>query len=294
MALRGGGSASRAGSTSPPATTEAVHGMKIVRRDALPVGGDPGLATSAARPPHSARARRGETERRTCGRDSSTGALVRRHRRDRPVEGPHRRSQRHRGHDAARPRAPAAAGTSFAATSTRRHIPESRAESAATQNREPSSRGRAVRRRPGMGVRRDADRASSSTTPEPSSGRLRDLAARRDRPGQEPGGTTVDDVRASWAVPRRSPPPEATALVDRVGHAFISTGCGRGHAVFAGEVSAPLLLPRLHPGRHGVVPFLLMLELISRRGTKLSETWRTVSRQYFITGRSTPQSQTCR
>src|SRR4029453_18573256 len=41
----------------------------------------------------------------------------------------------------------------------------------------------------------------------------------------------------------------------------------------------------------GVVPFLLMLELISKRGERLSDIWRPFRERYFITGElNTPVS----
>ena len=101
---------------------------------------------------------------------------------------------------------------------------------------------------------------------------------------KEPGGTVLYDVRASWAVPRTVEAAGGTALVNRVGHAFIKHRMRKEKAVFAGEVSAHYYFRDFTQADSGVVPFLLMLELISQRGTKLSQILAPFREQYFITG----------
>ena len=61
------------------------------------------------------------------------------------------------------------------------------------------------------------------------------------------------------------------ALINRVGHAFIKARMRKDDAVFAGEVSGHYYFRDFSQADSGVIPFLLMLELISRRGQKLSE-----------------------
>jgi phosphomannomutase len=55
-------------------------------------------------------------------------------------------------------------------------------------------------------------------------------------------------------------------------------------AVFGGEVSGHYYFKEYSQADSGVVPFLLMLELISKRGRKLSETLRPLRERYFLTG----------
>jgi len=108
---------------------------------------------------------------------------------------------------------------------------------------------------------------------------------------KSPGGTVLYDVRASWAVPRAIEAAGGTALVNRVGHAYIKHRMREEHAIFAGEVSAHYYFRDFTQADTGVVPFLLMLELISTRGTTLSEVLRPFREQYFITGEiNTPVS----
>ena len=75
-----------------------------------------------------------------------------------------------------------------------------------------------------------------------------------------------------------------TALVNRVGHAFIKHRMRTEDALFAGEVSAHYYFRDFTQADTGVVPFLLMLELISTRGARLSEILQPFRDQYFITG----------
>ncbi|HSP73954.1 MAG TPA: phosphomannomutase CpsG, partial [Gaiellaceae bacterium] len=74
------------------------------------------------------------------------------------------------------------------------------------------------------------------------------------------------------------------ALVNRVGHAYIKHRIREEHAVFAGEVSAHYYFRDFSQADSGVIPFLLMAELISRRGQKLSEILAPYRERYFLTG----------
>jgi phosphomannomutase len=55
-------------------------------------------------------------------------------------------------------------------------------------------------------------------------------------------------------------------------------------AVFGGEVSGHYYFRGFSQADSGVVPFLLMLEYISKQGRKLSEILRPYRERYFITG----------
>jgi phosphomannomutase len=101
---------------------------------------------------------------------------------------------------------------------------------------------------------------------------------------KERGAKIIYDVRASWAVPRAIEAAGGVPLVNRVGHAFIKHRMRKEDALFAGEVSAHYYFRDFWQADSGVVPFLLMLELISRRGQKLSELLRPFRKHYFLTG----------
>src|SRR3954470_16662255 len=101
--------------------------------------------------------------------------------------------------------------------------------------------------------------------------------------GREPGGKVIYDVRASWAVPEAIRAAGGEPLVNRVGHAFIKQRMREDDAVFGGEVSAHYYFRDFSQADSGTVPFLLMCELVSRRG-KLSEVLAPFRERYFITG----------
>jgi phosphomannomutase len=101
---------------------------------------------------------------------------------------------------------------------------------------------------------------------------------------KEGGGKVIYDVRASRAVPAAIEAAGGVPLINRVGHAFIKHRMRREDAVFAGEVSAHYYFRDFAQADSGVVPFLLMLELISRNGRKLSEILEPYRSRYFLTG----------
>ncbi|HKX48580.1 MAG TPA: phosphomannomutase/phosphoglucomutase [Gaiellaceae bacterium] len=99
-----------------------------------------------------------------------------------------------------------------------------------------------------------------------------------------PGEKVIYDVRASWAVPEAIERYGGKPLVNRVGHAFIKQRMRAEDAVFAGEVSAHYYFRDFAQADTGVVPFLVMLELLSRSGTALSELLRPYRQRFFLTG----------
>jgi phosphomannomutase len=101
---------------------------------------------------------------------------------------------------------------------------------------------------------------------------------------KSPGEKVIFDVRASWAVPETIERAGGTPLVNRVGHAFIKQRMRAEDAVFAGEVSAHYYFRDFSQADTGVVPFLVMLELVSRSDTTLSELLRPYRERFFLTG----------
>ena len=100
---------------------------------------------------------------------------------------------------------------------------------------------------------------------------------------KEPGAKIIYDVRASWAVPQTIERAGGVPLINRVGHAFIKQRMREEHAAFGGEVSGHYYFRDFSQADSGVVPFLLMLELVSKRGS-LSEVLRPFRERFFITG----------
>ena len=99
-----------------------------------------------------------------------------------------------------------------------------------------------------------------------------------------PGEKVIYDVRASRAVPETIERAGGVPLVNRVGHAFIKQRMRKEDAVFAGEVSAHYYFRDFSQADTGVVPFLLMVELLSQRKRKLSEILAPFRTRFFLTG----------
>ena len=101
---------------------------------------------------------------------------------------------------------------------------------------------------------------------------------------KEPGAKVIYDVRASWAVPATVERAGGIPLVNRVGHAFIKHRMRDEDAVFAGEVSGHYYFRDFSQADSGTIPALLMLELVSKKGRPLSEILRPFRERYFLTG----------
>jgi len=101
---------------------------------------------------------------------------------------------------------------------------------------------------------------------------------------KEPGAKIIYDVRASWAVPESIERAGGVPLVNRVGHAFIKQRMREEDAAFGGEVSGHYYFRDFSQADSGVIPFLLMLELVSKRGQPLSEILRPFRERYFLSG----------
>ena len=101
---------------------------------------------------------------------------------------------------------------------------------------------------------------------------------------KEPGSKIIYDVRASWAVRDTIERAGGVPLVNRVGHAFIKLRMREEQALFGGEVSGHYYFRDFHQADSGTIPALLVLELVSKRGKPFSELLRPYRERYFITG----------
>ncbi len=101
---------------------------------------------------------------------------------------------------------------------------------------------------------------------------------------KHPGASILYDVRASRAVPDTVAHAGGTALINRVGHAFFKTRMRDEGAVFGGEVSGHYYFRDFYCADSGTIPALLILELLSRTGAKLSELLEPLRSRYFISG----------
>ncbi len=101
---------------------------------------------------------------------------------------------------------------------------------------------------------------------------------------KQPGARIIYDVRASRAVADRVAAAGGTALMHRVGHAFIKQRMRDENAVFGGEVSGHFYFRDNWYADNGMIPALLMLEMLGRRGQRLSDLLRPLRERYHISG----------
>jgi phosphomannomutase len=101
---------------------------------------------------------------------------------------------------------------------------------------------------------------------------------------KHPGATVIYDLRASHAVKDVVARYDGTALMNRVGHAFIKQRMRETDAIFGGEVTGHYYFRDNFYADNGFIPALLMLELMSRKGQTLQQLLEPLSKKYFISG----------
>jgi phosphomannomutase len=101
---------------------------------------------------------------------------------------------------------------------------------------------------------------------------------------KDSGAAILYDVRASRAVPDVVERAGGHPYVNRVGHAFFKTRMREVGAAFGGEVSGHYYFHDFYCADSGTIPALLILELLSVEGKKLSELLEPLRSRYFISG----------
>jgi phosphomannomutase len=101
---------------------------------------------------------------------------------------------------------------------------------------------------------------------------------------KHPGAAILYDVRASRAVADVTERAGGRALMNRVGHAFFKTRMREEDATFGGEVSGHYYFHDFYCADSGTIPALLILELVSQRGARMSELLEPFRSHYFISG----------
>lgn len=101
---------------------------------------------------------------------------------------------------------------------------------------------------------------------------------------KETGAKIIYDVRASYAVKDIVTQGGGVALMNRVGHAFIKKRMREENAAFGGEVTGHYYFRNNFFADNGVIPALLILELMSVKGQTLSELLAPLRAKYFISG----------
>jgi phosphomannomutase len=99
-----------------------------------------------------------------------------------------------------------------------------------------------------------------------------------------PGSKIIYDVRASWAVSDLISQARGTPLMERVGHAFIKQRMAEEGAVFAGEVTGHYYFRDFFSADSGILPSLVIMEMLCKKDVSLSDLLRPLEAKYFISG----------
>jgi phosphomannomutase len=102
--------------------------------------------------------------------------------------------------------------------------------------------------------------------------------------GSRPPEAILYDVRASRAVPDMVERAGGVAYINRVGHAFFKTRMRAEGSLFGGEVSGHYYFRDFYCADSGTIPGLLVLEMLSAEGRRMSELLRPYRERYFISG----------
>jgi phosphomannomutase len=101
---------------------------------------------------------------------------------------------------------------------------------------------------------------------------------------KSPGAAVVYDVRASRAVADRVGAAGGQALMNRVGHAFIKKRMREENGVFGGEVSGHFYFRDNWYADNGMIPALVVLELLGTTGQRFSELVAPLRARYHLSG----------
>lgn len=96
-----------------------------------------------------------------------------------------------------------------------------------------------------------------------------------------PRSKVVIDMKQNWAIKDVVAAAGGTALPNRTGHSFFKERMIKEDAVFGGEVSGHFFFKDFFYLDNGIIPFLLILEMLSTTGKKLSEIYQPYFDKYF-------------
>ncbi|HXT62213.1 MAG TPA: phosphomannomutase/phosphoglucomutase [Pyrinomonadaceae bacterium] len=94
----------------------------------------------------------------------------------------------------------------------------------------------------------------------------------------------IFDPRVIWPTIKVCEQHGAEPIISKSGHAFIKDRMRKENAIFAGEMSAHYYFRENFYADNGVIPFLLVLEQLSRTGKSFSETMRPYMEGHYMSG----------
>lgn len=101
---------------------------------------------------------------------------------------------------------------------------------------------------------------------------------------KHPGEKIVYDPRTWWATIDIVKKLKGVPILERVGHSYIKARMRKENAVFSGESSGHTYFRDFWFCDNGMIPLVLILELLSKTGKKLSELVKSYMEKYPISG----------
>jgi phosphomannomutase len=99
-----------------------------------------------------------------------------------------------------------------------------------------------------------------------------------------PGEKIIFDPRLIWANIDIIKQYDGIPLINKSGHAFIKERMRKENALFAGEMSAHYYFRDNYYADNGMIPLVLILELMSTTNKSLNELLAPITSKYFISG----------
>jgi phosphomannomutase len=101
---------------------------------------------------------------------------------------------------------------------------------------------------------------------------------------QQSGAKIIHDPRLVWATQDQTRSAGGIPLQNKAGHSFIKERMRTEDALFGGEMSGHFYFRDYFYADNGLIPFLLMLEIISQSNKKVSEIFEEYFMKYPISG----------
>ena len=96
------------------------------------------------------------------------------------------------------------------------------------------------------------------------------------------GAAIVHDIRQIWAIEATIKEYGGKSILSKAGHVYIKDAMRDNNAIFGGELSSHFYFRENFFADNGMIPMLMMLQLISNTNQKLSELLSPYLSKYFI------------
>jgi phosphomannomutase len=101
---------------------------------------------------------------------------------------------------------------------------------------------------------------------------------------KKPGSTIICDPRNTWAVVDTVRDNGGRLVINKAGHSFFKEAMRRENAAFAGEMSGHYYFRENYSADSGMIPVLMILELMSDKEKSLLDLLEPLRSRYFISG----------